>query len=287
MLEFSTEFFPLTTPGPLKRLSDTWLSLRSAGVNGYSLTFGALGAAKDKSTDCLKYLRTVDRKTRPVMHLTCRGQTWKGLDRRLAQWQRLGVERVLALRGDAFRPRNDGPNNTVELVEFLNERGLRTSVAAYPDGHPDAADFDTAREQDWLLQKLNAGADQVVTQFTPNTDGILRLHADLQAYDPAVTLKAGVMPIADWQRYQTLSARCGIAPEAGETLLFDALPEDSHNALALGLAYANMRTLRAAGVRHFHLYGLNSDRLLLPLIQSLRALDGAEAEAIFTNPTHH
>ena len=116
MLNLSTEFFPLTSPLPLERLSRTWQSLKAAGVSEYSLTFGALGAGQDKSTTCLKYMRTYDRKTTPVMHLTCRGQTWKSLERLITRWKRLRVQRVLALRGDAFRPRNDGPNSSVELV---------------------------------------------------------------------------------------------------------------------------------------------------------------------------
>ena len=61
--------------------------------------------------------------------------------------------------------------------------------------------------------------------------------------------------------------------EPGEALLFEGLPEDSHHALSLGLAYANMRALMAQGCSNFHLYGLNNASLLLPLIQSLKSLE--------------
>jgi 5,10-methylenetetrahydrofolate reductase len=199
----------------------------------------------------------------------------------LAQWRKLGVERVLALRGDAFRPRNDGPNSTIELVEFLTERGFRTSVAAYPEGHPDRKRYSAQEDRDWLQQKLAAGADQVVTQFSAQTAGILRLRNDIKAFSPDVTLKVGIMPIPAWDRYQTLQERCGIEAEAGEALLFQHLPEDSHEALSLGLAYANMRTLCSAGIEHFHLYGLNNARLLLPLIRAVQALNQTTTTATF------
>jgi len=274
LLNLSTEFFPLTSPLPLERLSRTWQSLKAAGVSEYSLTFGALGAGQDKSTTCLKYMRTYDRKTTPVMHLTCRGQTWKSLERLITRWKRLRVQRVLALRGDAFRPRNDGPNSSVELVAFLTEHGMKTAVAAYPDGHPDARKAaHEMSETHWLYRKLEAGADQIVTQFSARIDGVLRLRDAVERFGEPVEMRVGVMPVPDWERFKTLIDRCGIEPDPGEALLFDGLPDDSHHALSLGLAYANMRALRAEGCTSFHLYGLNDSRLLLPLIRSLQSLD--------------
>ena len=271
MLKLSTEFFPLTSPLPLERLSRTWEELKAAGVSEYSLTFGAMGSTQDKSTTCLKYMRVFDRKTSPVMHLTCRGQTWKSLERLLQRWKRLGITRVLALRGDAFRPRNDGPNSSVELVQFLTEFGMKSSVAAYPDRHPDSRS--EAEDNIWLERKLEAGADQIVTQFSARIEGVLRLRDFLDGISATAELKIGVMPVPDWDRFKTLLDRCGMQAEPGEALLFEGLPEDSHHALSLGLAYANMRALMAQGCSNFHLYGLNNTRLLLPLIQSLKSLE--------------
>ena len=275
LLYLTTEFFPPNAPAPMKKLRQTWTALRQAGVSSYSLTFGALGSAQDKSTSCLKYMRAADKKTSPVMHLTCRGQSWHSLECRLEQWRQLGVERVLALRGDAFSPRTDGPNSSVELIQFLDKHGFKSSVAAYPDGHPDAkAHGNSDAETDWLKRKLDAGADQVVTQFAPGIRGILRLRDTLERFEGLSThLKVGVMPIPDWQRYVSLVERCGISGDPGEGKLFETLAKDSHAALSLGLAYANMRALIAEGLTAFHLYGLNNARLLLPLIESLQALD--------------
>ncbi len=275
MLHLTTEFFPPDSPAPLKQLRQTWAKLRQAGVSSYSLTFGALGSAQDKSTSCLEYMRVADKNTQPVMHLTCRGQSWNSLELRLAQWRALGIERILALRGDAFSPRKDGPNSSVELTRFLIKQGFKASVAAYPDGHPDAKLHGTRdTENDWLKRKLDAGADEVVTQFAPGIGGILRLRDTLEKFDGSTTkLKIGVMPIPDWQRYVRLVQQCSILNDPGESKLFETFPADSHAALSLGLAYANMRALIAEGLTAFHLYGLNNARLLLPLIESLNALD--------------
>ena len=282
-LKLSTEFFPLTSPMPLERLSRTWGQLKAAGVSDYSLTFGAMGSSQDKSTTCLKYMRVFDRSAIPTMHLTCRGQTWKSLERLVSRWKRLGVKRVLALRGDVFQARNDGPNSSVELVEFLSEHGMKSSVAAYPDGHPDSRS--EAEDMAWLERKLEAGADQIVTQFSARIEGILRLQKALDGLGTPIELKVGVMPVPDWDRFKTLLDRCGMNAEPGESLLFEGLPEDSHHALSLGLAYANMRALMAEGCTNFHLYGLNNTRLLLPLIQSLHAFEDSRAPALVHSKT--
>ena len=64
MLSLSTEFFPMTEPASLRKLGKTWARLQAAGVSRFSLTFGALGAAQDKSTACLRYLRRVEGRLR-------------------------------------------------------------------------------------------------------------------------------------------------------------------------------------------------------------------------------
>lgn len=276
MLSLSTEFYPKAEPGQLQKLGKTWNRLHAAGVNGYSLTFGALGASQDKSTTCLRYLRRVEKAPPPVMHLTCRNQTWAGLERRLAAWRSLGVERVLALKGDDFKPRNDGPNTVLELIDLLIENDFAVSAAAYPDGHPAAADPRwTSSEADWLKRKIDAGADEIVTQFSPHTEGILRLRDSLEQHAgsaPPPRLKVGLMPIPAWERYVTLSARCGAPIDPGERHLFDHFGDEEHSALSLGLVYAKARELVAEEIGSFHLYGLNNDRLLLPLIRALKAL---------------
>ena len=274
MLSLSTEFFPMTEPASLRKLGKTWARLQAAGVSRFSLTFGALGAAQDKSTACLRYLRRVEKTPPPVMHLTCRNQTWASLEKRLSVWRNLGVERVLALKGDDFEPRNDGPNSVVELIDLLVENDFAVSAAAYPDGHPDAANPRwTTSEADWLKRKVDAGADEIVTQFSPRPDGVLRLRDELAQTATPPALKVGLMPIPTWERYVTLSERCGAVVDAGDVVLFEHFQDDEHTSLSLGLAYANARALMLEGLSSFHLYGLNNDRLLVPLVQALKALN--------------
>ena len=105
-----------------------------------------------------------------VAHLTCVDATRDETLNIARSYADTGVTGLVALRGDppaesgAFRAHEDGFQNTVELVGALADLdAFRLFVGATPQTHPEAAD--AAQNIDWLKQKLDAGADEALTQF--------------------------------------------------------------------------------------------------------------------------
>ncbi|SHF53021.1 5,10-methylenetetrahydrofolate reductase (NAD(P)) [Mariniphaga anaerophila] len=120
-----------------------------------------------------------------IPHILCGGFTKSETEHVLIDLHFLGIENVLALRGDGaknqhvFQPENDGHSNANELVEqIVNlrngiylEQDLKNNtpldfcigVAGYPEKHFEAPN----KEQDlfYLKQKVDAGADYIVTQM--------------------------------------------------------------------------------------------------------------------------
>jgi methylenetetrahydrofolate reductase (NADPH) len=120
-----------------------------------------------------------------VPHLICGGFTKEETENALIDLHYLGVDNVLALRGDAlkterfFSPEEKGNKNACELVqqisqlnkgkyleeETINERGTDfcIGVAGYPEKHSDAANM----EMDilHLKRKVEAGATYITTQM--------------------------------------------------------------------------------------------------------------------------
>lgn len=121
----------------------------------------------------------------PVPHVLCGGFTKDDTEDFLIDLNYLGIDNVLALRGDAakpyntFKPKNGGHHYANELVgqikdmnvgkylheeaEYLNASDFCIGVAAYPEKHfeADTLEFDF----DNLKRKVDAGADYVVTQM--------------------------------------------------------------------------------------------------------------------------
>ena len=120
-----------------------------------------------------------------VPHVICGGASKSKVESELLDLHFLGIQNVVALRGDAipgqrfFIPEADGFAHTNELVKMIGElnqgqyldptvkNGLSTDfcvgVAAYPAKHYEAANLDTDIQH--LKRKVEAGADYVITQM--------------------------------------------------------------------------------------------------------------------------
>jgi methylenetetrahydrofolate reductase (NADPH) len=121
----------------------------------------------------------------PVPHVLCGGFTKDDTEDLLIDLNYLGIENVLALRGDfakpydSFKAKKDGHLYANELVsqiqemnkgkylheddEYLNASNFCVGVAAYPEKHFEAQDLEQDMEN--LKRKVAAGADYVVTQM--------------------------------------------------------------------------------------------------------------------------
>ena len=121
-----------------------------------------------------------------VPHLICGGSTKEEIESRLDNLAFLGINNIVALRGDSmtgekrFTPTPGGYRYANELVEgirsyqgsnsYRRSRGLETDdrffcigVGAYPEKHFEAANIETDILN--LKKKVDAGADYIITQM--------------------------------------------------------------------------------------------------------------------------
>ena len=121
-----------------------------------------------------------------VPHLICGGNTVEEIESRLDNLAFLGINNIVALRGDSmtgekrFTPTSGGYRYASELVEgirnyqgsanYRRDRGLETDdryfcigVGGYPEKHFEAANIETDIIN--LKRKVDAGADYIITQM--------------------------------------------------------------------------------------------------------------------------
>ena len=119
-----------------------------------------------------------------VPHLICGGFSKEETENALIDLQFLGIDNVLALRGDSiktetiFRPHTDGHEHAVDLVKQIQEMNkgnylmediqmeptnFCTGVAGYPEKHFEAMNL--ATDLHYLKEKVDAGAEYIVTQM--------------------------------------------------------------------------------------------------------------------------
>ncbi|MFV0266175.1 MAG: methylenetetrahydrofolate reductase [NAD(P)H] [Draconibacterium sp.] len=150
-----------------------------------------------------------------VPHILCGGFTKSETEHVLIDLNFLGINNVLALRGDGikgqsvFHPTENGHANANELVEQIKDLGkgkyldgdLRNNmpldfcigVAGYPEKHFEAPNMDS--DMDYLKQKVDAGADYIVTQMFFDNQVYYDFVDRCRAMGIAVPIIPGIKPI--------------------------------------------------------------------------------------------
>lgn len=210
-----------------------------------------------------------------VPHVICGGASRSRVESELLDLHFLGIQNVVALRGDAipgqrfFIPETDGFSHSSELVEMihnLNEgqyldptvkNGLSTDfcvgVAAYPEKHYEAANLDTDIQH--LKEKVKAGADYIVTQMFFDNSQYFRFIEQLRKAGITVPVIPGLKPISSQRQIDLLprSFHIDIPQALVSELSKTKSPLDAYQ-VGIEWAIAQSRELLANGAPAIHYY---------------------------------
>ena len=279
----SFEFFPPATTEATLRLWRSVERLAPLGPKFVSVTYGASGTTRDRT---LAAIKTIQDRARIAVagHLTCVGATREETLNVAREYKRLGVQKIVALRGDppkgeaAFHPHPDGFASSVELVEALkSELDLEISVGAYPEKHPEAAD--TNADVEHLKRKLDAGASNAITQFCFETEDFLRFRDKCAAAGITQPILPGILPVENFQKMCSFAGRCGASVPAWMHEAFShATDEASQTLLATAIASEQCDQLFSEGINHLHFYTLNNPDLTYGIARAI----GFETKSLTT-----
>ncbi|WP_377190246.1 methylenetetrahydrofolate reductase [NAD(P)H] [Ruegeria meonggei] len=264
--DISFEFFPPKTLEASFRLWDTVQTLAPLDPRFVSVTYGAGGTTRELTRDAVATLHKSS--GLPVAaHLTCvdasRQETLEIAD----AFARAGVQDIVALRGDPpagqdrFEPHPDGFANSVELISALAETEMFSiRVGAYPDIHPEAQNART--DVDWLKAKLDAGADEALTQFFFEPETFFRFRDACAKAGIDKPIVPGILPIENWKGARNFANRCGTRIPAWVDQAFEkAIRDDREDLLATALCTELCSDLIEGGVDKLHFYTLNRPEL--------------------------
>ncbi|WP_293575865.1 methylenetetrahydrofolate reductase [NAD(P)H] [Phaeobacter sp.] len=265
--DISFEFFPPQTLAASFRLWDTVQTLAPLDPRFVSVTYGAGGTTRDLTREAVATLHKSSG-LRVAAHLTCvnatRAETMEIAD----QFAAAGVREIVALRGDppkgtgAFKAHPDGFATSIDLISALAQRNqFSIRVGAYPDRHPEAAS--TNADIDWLKSKLDAGADEALTQFFFEAETFFRFRdACAKAGIDAERITPGILPIENWAGARNFAKRCGTKIPTWVEDAFDKAARDNReDLLATALCTELCSDLMEGGVEKLHFYTLNRPEL--------------------------
>lgn len=273
---FSVEFFPPKTDKGEESLFEEIAALKKLNPSFCSVTYGAGGSTRGKTVELVERIRRECR-MEVMCHLTVVGQSKDEVRAVLTGLKEKGIENLIALGGDPpqgvvdWVPHPDGFSHSVELVrEAGSYRWFSIAVAGFPEVHPRAQ----SREADliYLKEKVDAGADVVITQLFFDNEDFYRYVDDLQKMGVRAPIVPGILPVLSAPQVRRFASVCGAKIPPRLERLLAKVEEDDEGAARLGIDYATEQCqgLLSFGVPGIHFYSLNKSRSVSAIFKNLR-----------------
>ena len=212
-----------------------------------------------------------------IAHLPAIYLTKEKVAETIADLDKVGVQKILALRGDIIpdvKPQKDFRYAT-DLIEFIKEQAPHFEIvgACYPEGHPDSPNQISDIQN--LKKKVDAGCSSLVTQLFFDNERFYDFQDKCTLAGIDVPIHAGIMPILNRNQALRLLKTCeNIHLPRKFKAILDKYEHDPESLRAAGLAYAvdqivDLVTQDVAGV---HLYTMNNAETAKYIHQATHAL---------------
>lgn len=257
----SFEYFPpKTSEGRDKLLQKVTPALNALEPAFFSVTYGAGGSTRDNTLGMVSAIREMGIDAAP--HLSFGADNEDTIIALLDQYRDLGIKRLVALRGDI--PSGMGGIGQMvyanELVEFIRRHSgdhFEIEVAAYPEIHPQAENYET--DISYLKAKLDAGANSAITQYFYNVEAYFYFLDQCAARGIDKPVYAGVMPITNFTNLARFSRNCGAEIPRWICQRIEGYGDDHDSIRNFGIEVVTQlcQTLLESGAPGIHFYTMN------------------------------
>ncbi|MCK5861509.1 MAG: methylenetetrahydrofolate reductase [NAD(P)H] [Candidatus Hydrogenedentes bacterium] len=273
----SFELFPPKTEIGMNNLFEQLKELVNCLPAYITCTYGAGGSTQSRTLQAIKEVHERYPHIPVASHLSCVGSSREELRSYIKNAIAIGVEHIVALRGDKAQEQEESHSQSNELhyanelVEMIHEEfpALGVIVAGYPETHPEAPSSATDLEN--LKRKVDAGADVIITQmFFENTD-YFRFRDRCSDIGITVPIIPGLLPVTNLTQIQRITSLCGahLSPKLIRRL--EVHGDDDEGQYAVGVYYAAKQAeeLIAQGAPGIHFYVLNKSRATTHICRAL------------------
>ncbi len=273
----SFELFPPRSPKAADKLEQAIDELIALKPDFVSVTFGAGGSTREGSRQLIEKLKN-KKAVEVVAYFACYGLGPEDITSVLDSYKALGIENVLAVRGDpledqdGFEPHPQSLHHASDLMAFIRPQyDFCMGVAGYPEGHIAAESKDNDIE--YLKLKVDNGAEYIISNYFYDNCYFFDFVKRCRAIDIDVPILPGVMPIYSVKMMEMLAGLCGatITDEVRQGI--GALPEEDKDALVdFGVEFAvrQSKDLLRAGVPGLHIYTMDRSSSSVRIVERLR-----------------
>lgn len=287
----SLEFFPPKTESGIRNLLARMERMSAMNPLFVTITWGAGGSTADKT---LSLVATCQKEMNftTCMHLTCTNTDKTIIDNALAKAKEAGVRNILALRGDPPRGEEYHVDNAsefkhaVDLVRYIKQQYqdyFCVGVAGYPEGHcegSDSSEQSVQKDLPFLKEKIDAGADFLITQMFYDVDKFLAFEQLVRDHvSRSVVILPGLMPINTFllfnraARLSHASIPRELLAKFPEEILNDDLKVKSIGVDVLKDMVHDIYSRTNGRVRGFHFYTLNLEKSIAQIVEKSSLLN--------------
>lgn len=271
-MPLSLEFFPPKTPEGAEKLRLVRQQLYTLQPEFCSVTFGAGGSTQEGTFNTVRDILAEG--VNAASHFSCIGATRTTVREQLNTLKNMGVQRLVALRGDL--PSGYGAGGEFhyasDLVAFIRQETgdtFQIEVAAYPEVHPQAKS--PASDLQAFAAKVNAGANSAITQYFYNADAYFRFQSEVDALGLDIPIVPGIMPITSSAQLLRFSDACGAEIPRWIRLRLLSFGDDVASIKDFGLDVVTdlCEQLIAGGAPAMHFYTMNQSAPTLELCRRI------------------
>ncbi len=216
-------------------------------------------------------------KVEVVPHIICAGASREQLFYELSDFRYLGVENIMALRGDCllgekrFTPEPGGYSYASQLVADIRKeaatKDLCIGVGAYPEKHFEAPNLETDIAR--LKEKVEAGADYIITQMFFDNSLFYKFVELAREAGIEVPIIPGLKPITSYRQLTLLPEAFSINIPLELSSELEAHKDDKAACYEIGREWALMQTkdLLSHGVPAVHFYTMGKSDNIIGVIK--------------------
>lgn len=281
---FSFEYFvPKTTQG-VQNLYDRMDRMYESTLPQFiDVTWNAGGGLLSQlSTDLVATSQSV-LGLETCMHLTCTNMPISLIDDALQSAYDSGCQNILALRGDPpvnsneWTPVEGGFNYAKDLVKYIREKygdHFDIGVAGYAEGHPED-DTDDIKLIEYLKEKVDAGANFIITQMFYDADIFINWCKKVRAVGIDVPIIPGIMPITTYAAFLRRAQWCDIHIPDEFMDKLEPVKDDDQMVREIGtdlLVSMCQKLLDSGYITHLHLYTMNLEKAPIMILERMGLL---------------
>lgn len=255
----SFEVFPPKTTDKYEIVSNAVKEIALLNPSYMSVTYGAGGGTSEFTSKIAKEVQSYG--ITPLAHLSCISSTKKQVYSELEKLKSLGINNILALRGDI--PKDFDRNKlefhyAYELIDEIKKHGdFCIGGACYPECHPESLSIQ--KDFEYLKIKVEHGCDFLTTQMFFDNGVFFSFVENLSKFGVNVSVIPGLMPVTNISQLERIVLLSGNKLPDTFMRLVEKYADSprSFQQASMEFTIKQAREIFASGFNAVHIYSMN------------------------------